>query len=83
MKGINTPGKPWNLTLLSPPSLGNGPMVMLLLLSLRWGMRSIRKYVKKFSLHSITSQRPSDLLFVSSPLHVHLITPMIENHPII
>ncbi|MGB4405314.1 MAG: hypothetical protein WBI82_00440 [Sphaerochaeta sp.] len=26
------------LTLLSPPSLGNGTMGMLLLLSLRWGM---------------------------------------------
>ena len=32
-------GKPWNLTLLSPPSLGNGTMGMLLLLSLRWGMK--------------------------------------------
>ncbi|MGB4407813.1 MAG: hypothetical protein WBI82_13205 [Sphaerochaeta sp.] len=27
------------LTWLSPPSLGNGIMVMLVLLSLRWGMR--------------------------------------------
>ncbi|MGB4406472.1 MAG: hypothetical protein WBI82_06400 [Sphaerochaeta sp.] len=27
------------LTLLSPPSLGNGTMVMLLLLSLRWGIK--------------------------------------------
>ncbi|MGB4405960.1 MAG: hypothetical protein WBI82_03770 [Sphaerochaeta sp.] len=26
------------LTLLSPPSLGNGTMVMLVLLSLRWGI---------------------------------------------
>ncbi|MGB4406480.1 MAG: hypothetical protein WBI82_06440 [Sphaerochaeta sp.] len=26
------------LTLLSPPSLGNGTILMLLLLSLRWGM---------------------------------------------
>ncbi|MGB4405683.1 MAG: hypothetical protein WBI82_02370 [Sphaerochaeta sp.] len=28
------------LTLLSPPSLGNGTMVMLLLLSLRWGIKA-------------------------------------------
>jgi hypothetical protein len=27
------------LTLLSPPSLGNGTLVMLLLLSLRWGIK--------------------------------------------
>ena len=51
MKGINTPGQTKEealppfppqgalyLTLLSPPSLGNGTMVMLPLLSLRWGM---------------------------------------------
>ncbi|MGB4406510.1 MAG: hypothetical protein WBI82_06590 [Sphaerochaeta sp.] len=29
------------LTLLSPPSLGNGTMGMLVLLSLRWGIISI------------------------------------------
>ena len=48
-------GKPWKedtlpplpsqgalyLTLLSPPSLGNATMVMLLLLSLRWGINTI------------------------------------------
>ncbi|MGB4406642.1 MAG: hypothetical protein WBI82_07265 [Sphaerochaeta sp.] len=28
------------LTLLSPPSLGNGIIVMLLLLSLRWGINN-------------------------------------------
>ncbi|MGB4406303.1 MAG: hypothetical protein WBI82_05530 [Sphaerochaeta sp.] len=53
MKSINTPGQALErggvasfsaprggyLTLLSPPSLGNGTMVMLVLLSLRWGMR--------------------------------------------
>ncbi|MGB4408465.1 MAG: hypothetical protein WBI82_16540 [Sphaerochaeta sp.] len=29
------------LTLLSPPSLGNGTMGMLVLLSLRWGINSL------------------------------------------
>ena len=50
MKDINTPGPAQGaiyLTLLSPPSLGNGTMVMLLLLSLRWGMKKIlRAYPK-------------------------------------
>ncbi|MBI9095132.1 MAG: hypothetical protein JEY71_09645 [Sphaerochaeta sp.] len=58
MKGINTPGQamerggvaPFSaprggyLTLLSRHSLGNGTMVMLVLLSLRWGM------TEKFSI---------------------------------
>jgi len=56
MKGINTPGQALEgggvasfsfaqgalyLTLLSPPSLGKGTMVMLLLLSLRWEINSL------------------------------------------
>jgi hypothetical protein len=66
MKGINTPGQTKEealppfppqgalyLTLLSPPSLGNGTMVMLPLLSLRWGMGClfdtlfVRKMIQK------------------------------------
>ncbi|MGB4405352.1 MAG: hypothetical protein WBI82_00635 [Sphaerochaeta sp.] len=53
MKGINTPGQALErggvasfsaprggyLTLLSRHSLGNGTMVMLVLLSLRWGIK--------------------------------------------
>ncbi|MGB4406854.1 MAG: hypothetical protein WBI82_08360 [Sphaerochaeta sp.] len=32
-----------SLTLLSPPSLGNGTMLMLVLLSLRWGIAHYSK----------------------------------------
>jgi hypothetical protein len=54
MKGINTQGKPWTqeasppfppqgagyLTLLSRHSLGNGTILMVPLLSLRWGIKA-------------------------------------------
>ncbi|MGB4405561.1 MAG: hypothetical protein WBI82_01715 [Sphaerochaeta sp.] len=38
------------LTLLSPHSLGNGTMVMLLLLSLRWGMKATHPKLNRTNL---------------------------------
>ena len=40
MKGINTPGQALE-SHLAFPSLGNATMVMLLLLSLRWGIKTM------------------------------------------
>ncbi len=48
MKGINTPRTGY-LTLLSRHSLGNGPMVMLLPLSLRWVMNAHQILRKSYS----------------------------------
>ena len=84
MKGINTPGQALErggvasfsapralyLTLLSQHSLGNGTMLMLLLLSLRWGMKGYLIIPKGFQDFSYIQGYP--ILYAQSSLEVCL-----------